>query len=270
MDLKLDVLDNSYDYLTNSLDTYKTIHEYVHDEDRTMQQDAARFKITFVTLVQALELLLKDILITMHECLIYSNIDAPKDTVNVLTAIKRINRYNNIKIQKSDIEFIEKCIEKRNQFMHYDVDIKTQDIKTKYLKLFELYKNIHKAYKGKDIIYPNNKYLEVENSILNQAKDFNVFRGQEFCTQELEIYKEDLQKAQKHTCFITNSGEKVKRIKYGEEINHTSFESPYTYKYCGDCSVEQGEYHLDNCDCELCPVCKKQVLSCGCIKDWSK
>lgn len=140
IEVKLEILDNSYDYLENSIDTYNMIHEWIHNEEVIKPQDATKFKITFVILVQAVELLLKDILLNMHECLIYSNIDTPKETVNTTTALKRINRYNSIKIDEFDVEFLSKCIEKRNQFMHYNVIIKTQEIKSKYLKLFELFK----------------------------------------------------------------------------------------------------------------------------------
>lgn len=31
---------------------------------------------------------------------------------------------------------------------------------------------------------------------------------------------------------------------------------------CGDCGCEEGELHLVGCDHEICPICKKQLLSC--------
>jgi len=32
---------------------------------------------------------------------------------------------------------------------------------------------------------------------------------------------------------------------------------------CGDCGVTEGKIHLLNCDQERCPICNKQLLSCG-------
>jgi hypothetical protein len=33
---------------------------------------------------------------------------------------------------------------------------------------------------------------------------------------------------------------------------------------CGDCGVEEGEYHVLGCDCERCPFCSGQLISCDC------
>jgi len=43
--------------------------------------------------------------------------------------------------------------------------------------------------------------------------------------------------------------------------------------FCGDCGCREGELHkfFPECDMERCPICKGQLLSCGCdttkIKD---
>lgn len=33
---------------------------------------------------------------------------------------------------------------------------------------------------------------------------------------------------------------------------------------CGDCGAKPGHYHHPGCDCERCPVCGNQLISCGC------
>ncbi|MEX1106596.1 MAG: hypothetical protein WEB78_10385 [Ilumatobacteraceae bacterium] len=34
---------------------------------------------------------------------------------------------------------------------------------------------------------------------------------------------------------------------------------------CGDCGVVWGGFHHPGCDLQRCPVCRYQLLSCGCI-----
>jgi uncharacterized protein YbaR (Trm112 family) len=39
---------------------------------------------------------------------------------------------------------------------------------------------------------------------------------------------------------------------------------------CHDCNAKEGELHKENCDMEICPKCKGQLLSCDCnVKDIS-
>ena len=36
---------------------------------------------------------------------------------------------------------------------------------------------------------------------------------------------------------------------------------------CHDCGCKEGEMHEKNCDMEICPRCKGQLLSCGCNQE---
>jgi hypothetical protein len=37
---------------------------------------------------------------------------------------------------------------------------------------------------------------------------------------------------------------------------------------CHDCGIIEGELHHIGCDCERCPVCDDQLISCECDHKW--
>ena len=62
-------------------------------------------------------------------------------------------------------------------------------------------------------------------------------------------------------------GKKVERIAFGKERDfvpsvYNTSDAVFNRDYCDDCGTKQGEYHMPDCDIEICPLCKKQKLSC--------
>lgn len=62
---------------------------------------------------------------------------------------------------------------------------------------------------------------------------------------------------------LYGKGRYYKRIKFGEE----SFD--WGGERCHDCGAKLGHYHHPGCDVEECPVCGGQLISCGCIDEYT-
>ena len=60
--------------------------------------------------------------------------------------------------------------------------------------------------------------------------------------------------------FVTVNGKRYERIKFGADKDLM----PTQHGRCGDCGAKRGFYHHVGCDCEACPVCGKQLISCEC------
>jgi len=62
---------------------------------------------------------------------------------------------------------------------------------------------------------------------------------------------------------ILNDTKTYSRIKVGEEYDFYYGETDKKIR-CDDCNALLGEYHHLGCDCERCPKCHGQLISCEC------
>ena len=61
---------------------------------------------------------------------------------------------------------------------------------------------------------------------------------------------------------VSVNGEIFKRIKVGDPGDF--FEGMDTDTRCGDCNAKMGYLHHWGCDCERCPKCGQQLITCDC------
>ena len=59
-------------------------------------------------------------------------------------------------------------------------------------------------------------------------------------------------------------GERLPAIAYGLRSAAAHF---VDLVRCSDCNVIPGQYHHPGCDCEVCPRCNGQLISCGCLDE---
>lgn len=274
MVLELDLLSNSVDYVGQSLELAFVADEFGEHRSRASDiNKKTKWKTAFVLLIQGMELLLKYRLSLINEVLIYSNIDSKnlysENLVSVTNAIQRILNIDKEFFGDNDLEFIRKCIRDRNRFVHYDVKIYTEEIKNKYARLIYVYCNLYKKCVGK-ILEPNTKMAkEGLRNNLHFYDNLTIFRGREVSKNNLDEIKKEISVWGKQDYFYSAFGEKVPRIKYGDErlLGEGYAWDCLEYEYCDDCGAAIGEYHMPRCDLEVCPICKGQLLSCECQYD---
>jgi hypothetical protein len=63
-------------------------------------------------------------------------------------------------------------------------------------------------------------------------------------------------------------GREYERFKVGGAGDF--FEGADAEAMCGDCGSKYGHYHHYGCDCEYCPVCGGQLITCGCEVRYKK
>ena len=264
MDLQLDLLDNSYDFLNNALFYYNKANlDDGHEEGQANLETKLFWKTGFILLVQSLELILKESLRRTSDILVYENIDtqfsSDSKTISFQKSVQRLLNLKTNFISTEQKDFILSCGEIRNQFIHYKVKYNSVDIKKKFCKLVELYSIIHrKTKKGKIKIFKYNEYFYKD--CLKKAKDFYVFRGIEFDKKELENFKKEIAEMQDFNYCYDKNGNYFERIKYGDKRDFFYTGS----KYCPHCAAKLGEYHLKMCSHEICSRCSEQLIFCNC------
>lgn len=277
MQFELNLLENSYDYLNESLEYYKRIgYDETHNPEIDSIDEKKKWKTTFLLLVQAVELLIKEKLHRVNSILIYEDIDSKNiDKSKLITYSKSLDRLLNLYpriLQEKDKQFLLQCGNVRNECIHGKVILNSIEIKKKYCKLFEYYDKLHSKFFNKK--YFNNMFKYEIIQIKEYAKGFDVYRGTEFLLKDLKQFKKEIEIAQLNCC-VKNSREKYNRIRFGSEeefLKHKFSDGRYTdysiYKlnYCGDCLAAQNEVHGECCDLEICPKCGMQLITCGCFE----
>lgn len=69
-------------------------------------------------------------------------------------------------------------------------------------------------------------------------------------------------RAAQHQTMVTRDGVSYSRIPYGQEAYWSEPDMEFS-PTCGDCGVIPGEFHVEICDMEACPICQTgQWLCC--------
>jgi len=244
----MNLLENAYDFVNSSLYFY-----------RFSEDDARSWKIAFINIVQAIELMAKEKLRRTNKFLVFENIDNPKNTISLATALDRMIKILELPLDKKDVDNIRKAIQIRNQMMHYEIDLSVFELKAKYSVLFEFATSFHYRFLDFEL------HDHIDEALWEEEAQLMEFFKSKFVIYNSEEVYSAFPKEMLEAQFIQEyeiCGKFYPRIKYGEE-KYGEGES-HRRERCGDCFVKLGEFHVLGCDWEQCPKCLGQSISCGC------
>ncbi|WP_374148420.1 hypothetical protein [Priestia megaterium] len=251
--IKVTLLENSYDFLHNSLN-----HFDLATSEASFEVQKRYLKFSLVDIVQSMELMFKEVLRRKNEFFIYENIDKPKHTVSISTALQRLKNIMRLNLEQKDEVKIKRAIDLRNQIIHFELELDIKELITIYIVIFEFIHSFHYRFLEEELherIRP--EYWTIEAKLMEKfEKEFVLYNGIEVN----KLYPSEIAESQMLTYYVGKS-QSYKRIKFGEEEN---LEFLSEHSRCGDCEVKQGYYHTLGCSLEICPKCGGQVKSCSC------
>ena len=110
------------------------------------KESPKRWKYSILSLVQAIELSLKEVLRRKHPFLIYSNIDKPKNTVGIEQATHRLKKIAGIEITKDDSTAIKAAVRARNNIIHHQIDESVNELKLLFARLLGFLNEFHEKH----------------------------------------------------------------------------------------------------------------------------
>ena len=248
--LKLSLMDNAYNFLNQSLRHYRKA-------SRSMNE----WPFALLHLTQTVELMLKYRLCMVSRILIYEDIDHPRNTVSLEKALGRLEGAG-IRISNKEKTNIRKAASFRHQVVHYEVELNKFQWKRVYAQLFEFVHFFHHLHFSKELHTRIDKdNWAVEGRLMTYfRKNFVIYSGVEMPRD----YPREITAGQRITHFV-DSGRKFPRIRYGDEPGILELYPNFADLPCHDCFVVKGQYHLDGCDVDVCPRCRRQLFGCGCF-----
>jgi hypothetical protein len=116
--IKLSLLENAESFVTESL--AKVL---------AAENDPQQWKFAILAAVQAIELILKELLRREHWTLLFQNIDKPKLTVSLDQAMERLKNVSPVRISPDEVATIRTAIALRNRVVHADVSFEPDQVK---------------------------------------------------------------------------------------------------------------------------------------------
>lgn len=122
--LKLNLRENAIDFLEDALSNAMVAEEVPR-----------RWKFAVLSVVQAIELSLKQLLSEVHPLFVYANIDNPDKTITLDKAVSRLKQVAILKLSKEEAQALKLAKETRHKIVHYEVDENIEELKLAFARL---------------------------------------------------------------------------------------------------------------------------------------
>lgn len=122
--LKFTLRENAVDFIEDAL------------SNAVFAEEAPRrWKFAVLSVVQAIELSLKQMLSEVHPFFVYANIDNPDKTVTLDKAVSRLKQIAEFKLSNEEAQALKLAKETRNKIVHHEVDENIEEIRLAFAKL---------------------------------------------------------------------------------------------------------------------------------------
>lgn len=122
--LKLNLRENAIDFLEDALSNAVVAEEFPR-----------RWKFAVLSVVQAIELSLKQLLSKVHWLFVYTNVDKPDKTVTLDQAVTRLQHVVDLTLTKEETQALKLAKETRHKIVHHEVDENIEELKLAFAKL---------------------------------------------------------------------------------------------------------------------------------------
>ena len=133
--LKLSLHENAHDFLEDALANAVVAEE-----------SPKRWKFAILSMVQAIELALKELLAEVHPLFVYENVDRATRTVGLDQAVKRLGTVANLQLTADESEALRIAKEARDQIVHYEVDANVEQLKLSFSRLLGFLADFYDAH----------------------------------------------------------------------------------------------------------------------------
>ena len=152
-------------------------------------RDPMAWRFAILTLVQAIELVVKERLRREHPLLVLENVDKPTRTVSLDQGVKRLRRIQGVEIDSSDVAALDRAKDWRNAIVHAEIDVDTDQLKAAFATLLGFYAAFTKRHVDEEV------YAVLTPDLLAEALAISAYAQELTSRAEAEMSAEDIDPA---------------------------------------------------------------------------